>query len=126
MKSILYFVEIWQIAKLIGSFWSVARALNNCNNTYFKTLPSIPKISVDKKTDKSFSSKLVSMLTKLYEATKNVFLNPKLTMKNSTIVREFKMDEIIFFIAHFLGIGKYNKCQVLNFNKSLKLLVRLI
>jgi len=126
VKSISYFLEIWQIAKLIGSFWSVARALNNCNNTYFKTLPSIPKIRVDKKNDKSLSSKLVSMLTKMYQAAKKCFLNPKLTMKNSTIVREFKMDEIIFFIAHFLGIGKYHKRQVLVLNNLSKLLVRLI
>ena len=126
MKSISYFLEIRQIAKLIGSFWSVARALNNCNNTYFKTLPSIPKISVDKKTDKSLSSKLVSMLTKLYQAAKFFFLDPKLTMKNSTIIREFKMDEIIFFIAHFLGFGKYHKRQVLILNNLLKFLVRLI
>jgi len=95
---------------------SLARALNNFNNMYFiKTLSSITasqneteefaENNGDKKTADTSSccDKLTSTATKMYQSVIDFFQNPKSTMEN--IIRKFKMDKVIFFVAHFLGIG---------------------
>lgn len=39
----------------------------------------------------------------MYQSIIDFLQNPKSTAEN--VIRKFKMDKVIFFVAHFLGIG---------------------